>query len=112
LEETKSKPGKGKKKMWLQCGGRGGCVWPKKREMGKCMGAAGDDGGQLILHGGWKKKKMESHSSLSGAGEKKKIPKGWGPWVSAHCCGETENRKSPWGRSPKMENPPLLCSWG
>jgi len=45
LEETKSKPGKGKKKMWLQCGGRGGCVWPKKREMGKCMGAAGDDGG-------------------------------------------------------------------
>jgi len=27
LEETKSKPGKGKKKMWLRCGGRGGCVW-------------------------------------------------------------------------------------
>jgi hypothetical protein len=37
LEETKSKLGKGKKKMWLQCGGRGGCVWA--------------DGAQLLVDG-------------------------------------------------------------
>ena len=33
LEETKSKPGKGKKKMWLRCGGRGGCVWAEGAQL-------------------------------------------------------------------------------
>jgi len=33
LEETESKPGKGKKKMWLRCGGRGGCVWAEGAQL-------------------------------------------------------------------------------
>jgi hypothetical protein len=33
LEETESKPGKGKKKIWLRCGGRGGCVWAEGAQL-------------------------------------------------------------------------------